>query len=397
MRAALLLSAALIVSPAYAQSSASNNQYQLRGVTAETEVETNHAGEVGATSVASGNAVTGVTTDTDVSYTSTQHMDGDTSAATDATAWYVEHGVAVTSAAVANGATATSEDGDMDIASDQLAHGDVNAAVTARTGDTGWALTGASAAGNVGAFSSQNGQFRGILSQESMGNVSTTIEADHDIANGPTVSGAVASANDINIAGDTATILTDTTQTARGSVRVQTDTYVGLGDDVSGNATAAANNVVIDNAWGYVNSRARHNSDASVEANSYVTLGGDFLGVASAGAYGVGNGVTVSNVGSDTVLDIAQVNSGGVSSNAALIGEGGDYALASSASYGNSISAGLCNYCDASAPELHAATNQVNDGDVSSRASVNAPRARTVAATSTAIGNAATFQSNGPN
>ena len=53
-------------------------------------------------------------------------------------------------------------------------------------------------------------------------------------------------------------------------------------------------------------------------ANSYVTLGGDFLGFGSAGAYGVGNQAIVSNVGSDTVMDVTQDNAGDISANAAF-------------------------------------------------------------------------------
>jgi hypothetical protein len=393
MRAVLFLSAALIAAPAYAQ----NSQYQLRGVSAETDVTVGQAQDVGATSVAGGNAVTAVSADQDLAYSNSQHMDGATRASTDATVWSADNVVAVAAAAVANGATATSENGDLDITSEQLAHNDASASVQFRGGDAGHASTSASAAGNVAAGAIENGQMRAIATQESTGAVSATIEADHDVVNGAGVSAAVASANNASIAGSTATVLTDTTQNASGSARAQTDFYVGLGNDVSGNAAANANALTIANEWGYVNARARQSSDADVEANSYVTLGGDFLGFASAGAYGVGNAVTVSNIGSDTVLDVVQANAGGVSANAALIGEGGEMALASAAAYGNSISAGLCNHCDVNRPELRASSDQVNDGDVAARASVNAPRARTVGATATAIGNAATYQSVPPN
>ncbi len=392
MRVALFLSAALIAAPAYAQ----NNQYELRGVTAETEVEVGQAYDVGATSVASGNAATWVNTGADASVTSRQHMDGDARAETEATVWHSENFLAVAATAMANGMTAMTEGGDLDLTSEQLAHGDTEAVVRFRGGDAGHASTSASAAGNVLAASAENGDFRGVSQQESTGVVNADIQADHDVINGYGASGAIASANNISIAGSTSTTLTDTQQYAGGAVRAQTDFYVGLGNDVSGNATANANALTIDNEWGYVNSRAAQSSDANVEANAYVTLGGDFLGLASAGAYGVGNSVTASNVGSDMELDVMQSNGGGVSANAAMIGEGGEMALASSAAYGNSISAGLCNYCDTNTPSLGARSDQINDGAITSRASVNTPTARTVGASATAIGNAATYQSGGP-
>ena len=50
------------------------------------------------------------------------------------------------------------------------------------------------------------------------------------------------------------------------------------GETASGNATANANAVTIDNQWGYVNARVAQSSSAQVNADSYVTIGGDFLG-----------------------------------------------------------------------------------------------------------------------
>ena len=133
---------------------------------------------------------------------------------------------------------------------------------------------------------------------------------------------------------------------------------------------------------------------ATVSADSYVTLGGDFTGFGSAGAYGVGNQATVANVGSDTVMDVAQSNGGDVYANAALAGDGGGMALASSAAYGNSISGSVCTSCDASGavPGLYASSNQTNDGNVYSSSVIHTTGATAIGATSTAIGNAATYQ-----
>jgi hypothetical protein len=96
------------------------------------------------------------------------------------------------------------------------------------------------------------------------------------------------------------------------------------------------------------------------------------------------------------VIDVMQDNAGDVYANAALVGEGGDAALASAAAYGNSVSAALCAYCDENVPSLTASNSQVNTGDVNAQATVSAPRARTIGATATAIGNAATYQVSGP-
>jgi hypothetical protein len=206
------------------------------------------------------------------------------------------------------------------------------------------------------------------------------------------VSGAVASANNLSLGGETATMLTAAHQSATGaSVSASSDIYVGETGDASGNATANANALTIDNQWGYVNAAVEQNATADVAADSYVTLGGDFAGFASAGAYGVGNQTMVSNVGSDTVMDVAQANSGDVSADAALSGAGGGMALASSAAYGNAITGSLCTDCDLGAPTLRASGAQTNDGDVYSSSVIRTTGAATVGATSAAIGNAATY------
>lgn len=396
MRAALLATAALAFAP-LAQAQSSNNQYQLRGSTAETSIVVGSTYDAGATAVASGNAVTLVNEDDDTSAVSTQHMDGDANAAADATVWNAGGAVAVTSAAVSNGGTATTENGDIDVTATQLAHGDANATTSFRGGYAGDVGTSASASNNVATVSAVNGGARLVLDQESTGSVSATVEADHDYVAGQAVAGSIASANNLTMGGDTATILNDTHQSATGaSVSARTDLYVGSAADVSGNATANANAVTIDNQWGYVNARVAQESTANVNADSYVTLSNDFMGFASAGAYGVGNQTMVANVGSDTALDVTQNNAGDIAANAAMSGEGDGMALASSAAYGNNVTGALCTQCDESGvPSLIASSNQTNSGNVYSSASVNAARARTVGATATAVGNAATYQAAG--
>jgi hypothetical protein len=391
MRAlAILLATTALSGAAFAQS---NDQYQLRDTTAVTDVEVGSAYDVGATAVASGNVVTTTQEHADSELTSTQHMDGDASATADATVWNATGNVAITSAAISNGGTAIVAGGDVDIEAEQLAHGDATAA-TQFTGSTASNVgLSASAGGNVAAVSARDASVRLVMDQESTGNVNAAVEGDTDLVTGQAVSGAIASANNLTMGGETATILNATRQTAvGGSVSARSDLYVGYGTDVSGNATANGNSVAIDNQWGYVNAAIEQSSNATISADSYVTLGGDFLGFASAGAYGVGNQAMVSNIGSDTVIDTMQANSGDVSAVAAMSGEGGALALSSAAAYGNSVTGSLCTDCGASNPTLTASNGQVNDGNVNSTAVIRTPYATTVGATSTAIGNAATYQ-----
>ena len=392
----LLITTALVSAPAFAQT---NNQYQAGDATAVTNVEADWAGDAGATAVASGNAVTTTQEDNDTNLTSTQHMDGDTSAEANATVWTATGNVAITSAAVSNGGTASISDGSSDIDAEKLGHGDANATVTLRNGYSLNAATSASASNNTAAVSAQNAELRLLMNQESVGAVNASTEMDVDIVEDQAVSGAIASANNLSVGGETATVLNETRQNATGgSVTARSDLYAGYATDASGNATANANSVTIDNQWGYVNAAIEQNSDVTVAADSYVTLGGDFTGFASAGAYGVGNQTTVANIGSDTVMDVAQANGGDVYANAALDAVGGGMALASSAAYGNSITGALCTDCDATGqvPGLYASSNQTNDGNVYSTSTIRTTGANIVGATSTAIGNAATYSARPP-
>lgn len=396
MRAALLLSAALlVVSPAYAQQ---NNQYQGSDASAATDVGVDEAYNVGATAIAGGNVVTAAADDAETAMQNVQHMDGATSAHTQADIGAAYGTVNLASAAVANGATAALRDSTVDVNSAQLAHGDVDATLSHLGGVAGTAATSASASGNVTAISADHSELRLRSDQESTGSINAQINSDQYIS-GQAIAGAVASANNFTVGGETATVLTDIRQRATGdTVVADVNLHADHAYDVSGNATANANAVTIDNQWGYVNARIDQSATANVNANSVVTLGANFEGFASSGAYGVGNQAIVSNVGSDTVLDIAQANGGGVSANAETIAAGGgDYALASSAAYGNSITGYVCTTCDTNVPSLSASSMQTNNGAVRSTATVRSNSyVDTVAATSTAIGNAATYSTATP-
>jgi len=396
MRAALLLSAALlIVSPAYAQQ---NDQYQGADAAATTDVVVDEAYNVGGTAVASGNVVTAISDDADAQMENVQHMDGDATAHTEADIGAAYGTVNLTSAAIANGATADLSDSNVEINSSQLAHGDASASVNHLGGVAGAAATSASASGNVTSISAQNSELRLLSEQESTGSISAAVTSDQYIS-GQAISGAIASANNFTVGSETATVLTDLRQSATGdSVEAAVNLHADHAYDVSGNATANANAATIDNQWGYVNARIDQTATADVNADSVVTLGANFEGFASSGAYGVGNQAIVSNVGSDTVMDIAQANGGDISANAETIGAGGgEYALASSAAYGNSITGYVCGYCDVNVPSLTPTSTQTNNGAVTSTAAVRSNSyVDTVGATSTAIGNAATYSVAGP-
>lgn len=395
MRAALLLSAALITAPAaFAQT---NNQYQGGDATAETEVDVGFAHDVAGTAVASGNVVSVTAEDADTFMLNDQVMDGDTSATVDANVDNANDNVTVSSAAVANGGTADLRGSTVTIDSLTIANGDTSATTNFTGAHADNAATSASAAGNVAAVSAEYSDAELLIAQDSSGSTTAEINADHGVVDGQLVSGAVASANNLTVSGYTTTLISRTRQNAHGDdVSASVNLTAEHAQDVSGNANASANTITVDNQWGYTESRVIQNASANVSANSQVALTDHFHGFASSGAYGVGNQLVVGNVGSDTLVNAVQDNAGDITANAELSASGGDMALASAAAYGNEVTGYVCTQCDVNVPSLTANNQQTNSGDVSSRARVNSAYANTAAASSTAIGNAATYSARGP-
>lgn len=393
MKRILLSCAALaaLAAPSFAQSSYGGAQVQLNDVASHLDIEVDEADEVGGTAVAGGNSLTVESAGHDFRVDGSQDSDGDVRARADAQVWDAWGAVVINSTATNNGITAVAEDGDVRVAAAQRSSGDANATTNVQTGNVGASAASASAGNNVVAADAVNGDMTLLLSQDSDGSANALVEADHCCVSTQAVAASVASANNINASGSTTTMLTSSTQRSTGAaVTARTDLYSGYTGDAVGNATANGNALTLSNEWGYMNAASSQANASRVTAEGYVTLGGDWLGFASASAYGVGNAVTASNVGSDTVLATDQTNTGDVQAFAALAGEGGD-GLGSSAAYGNVVSGGLCTTCANSETTLSASNYQSNSGAVDAVTRVRMNRGNSVAASATAVGNAATY------
>jgi hypothetical protein len=249
MRAALLISAALIASPAFAQS---NDQYQGGDAASTTVIDVGQTQDAAATAVASGNVVGVAADDANAFILNDQHMDGDTTAVTDANVDNADGNVVASSAAVANGATAELRGSTVTIDALTLAHGDTMAETNFTGGHAANAATSASAAGNVAAVSTEYSDAELLIAQESTGDTTAIINAEHDEVDGQVVSGAIASANNLSVTGYTTTLLSRTRQTAEGDVAADVNLNAEHATDASGNATASANSIALANQWGYL-------------------------------------------------------------------------------------------------------------------------------------------------
>ena len=394
MRAALLATmAVLTVAPAALAQTASNNQYQAHGAVAQTNVAAGDVGDAAATAVAGGNAYAVDSSGSDIEADNAQQMNGAASADANAAVNNSWGNEAVASAAVGNGFTANSTNGSITLRSFQADNGDTHAGTLLDSGDAANASVTSSAGANVSALAADTGDVNAAIEQESNGRVEAGARGSNSGLYGDTAAASIASANNVTASGYTTTSTTHTTQRANGEyVRADVDLYAGSAANASGNATANGNAATIDNQFGYTNARVDQQSSGHINANAYVTLGNDFAGFASAGAYGVGNSATVSNSGSDTVIDTNQQNGGYIEANSAVGGDGGGAALSSSAAFGNSVNGALCSSCaNGGTPQMTANNQQVNDGDVYASSRASSAYSGTIATTSTAIGNAATY------
>lgn len=385
--------AAALAAPAFAQgSTALNGQIQWGDVVANINVvspaETQSASAV---ATAAGNSVSGANLVGGLEAESTQQMTGATTATVNLRTGNVRTDAVALATAQANSAQAQTEGGDLKFRSYQSARGlDVNAYTKVETGNARIISAASSAASNNLATSADHGDLDGDIEQFATNSVRTVTDVDA-CCTGRTVAGASSSVNAWSSASTTSTVNAKYDQQSWGPAsEATTDVYQYRAWDVTAATTAAANSASIANEWGYANIRGRQTSATDVKADTRVTLG-NFSGTASVSSYGVGNTTLATNIGSDMVLDVAQINTGGVDANAQFTGassDGGDVVLASTA-IGNGFTGYVCSKCGDAA--LSGTVSQTNAGNIVSTGSITTNGAGMIVGSASAIGNSASF------
>ncbi len=178
--------------------------------------------------------------------------------------------------------------------------------------------------------------------------------------------------------------------------------YLGSSQESTVAATATANNINATNEQGAFDVTTNQTNDAFVHAQG-VESSYEFGG-ASVSAYGVGNSTLAGNSGAGITLDNTQLNgTGGVQSEASFTGVSGYDASVASTAMGNAATGYSCASCGGG---MTIRNSQTNLGDVSSTAStsvsydpanVGSGSGRYISATSTAVGNNASFYVTKPN
>lgn len=388
--AAAAATACVLAAPAMAQT-ALNGQLNWGDVVADITVVTNSsAHDATAASTAAGNSVSGANMAGGLDAESDQTNFGATSSHSTLQGGNVRNGVVIATAQ-ANAGQAQTVGGDLNILATQTAHGgDVLATARADIANGQTLSAVASAASNNAAPAADHGDMDITLRQDASNSAYAITDVDACCV-GRTVAGASSAINAYGSTSTTSTVYADYTQNSTGAQsQAATDVYQYRGYDVTAASTAAANSATINNEWGYAQIRGRQSSATSVSADTRVTLG-SWEGTAAVSAYGVGNTTLATNVGSDMVLDVAQLNTGGVDANAqfnAGSGDGGDVVVASTA-IGNAVTGYVCSQCGDAA--LSATSSQTNGGNINATGSISVNGAGAIYGSASAIGNSATF------
>lgn len=385
--------AALLAAPAFAQNTSTvlNGQLQWGDVVSTMNVVSrNGSPQVSSVATSAGNAVSGANLSGDLDAESEQTMSG----AAFATATVDANNVstaAIVATAQGNTAQAQTERGNLNLVASQTSDGgDTLARATATLANAQTLSAGSTAAANNTATGADHGDLNVRLTQNAS-NSSYAITDVDACCTGTTIAGSSAAANTYGSSSTTSTVDARYTQNSTGGeVRATTDVYQYRAYDITAASTAAANSASISNEWGYTSIRGRQNSSTNVAADTRVTVG-TWSGTAVASAYGVGNTTLATNIGSDMVVDIGQVNTGGVDANAQFSGSSSDagQVLVSSTAIGNAFTGYVCSQCGDAA--LSGSVNQVNGANITSTGTISTNGAGAILGSASAIGNSATF------
>lgn len=384
--------AAALAGPAFAQttSTALNGQLNWGDVVANIHVVSrDDAKSAAAIATAAGNAVSGANITGGLDADSKQQMTGATSATARLEGGNIRDAIAM-STAQANTLQAQTVDGDLNLKSAQFTYRDANSYTRVDIGNARTLSAASSAASNNAATAADHGDLNVNLFQQSTSSAKAYTDVDA-CCTGATSAGTSAAINTWSSSSTTSTVDAKFQQESWGAAsEATTDVYQYRAYDVTAATTAAANSATMANEWGYAQLRGSQTAATDVKADTRVTLS-NWTGTATASAYGVGNGTLATNVGSDMIVNLDQVNTGGVSSNAQFTGGTGEYGdvVVASTAIGNAFTGYVCSQCGDAA--LTGNVNQNNGGNIVSTGSISTNNAGMVIGSSSAIGNSATF------
>lgn len=384
--------AAVLAAPAFAQntSTALNGQLNWGDVVANISVVTHDdAKSAAAIATAAGNAVSGANFTGGLDADSRQQMNARTSASARLEGGNIRDAAAMATAQ-SNTAQAQTVNGALNLKSAQFSYGDADAYTRVDIANARTLSAASSAANNNAATAADHGDLNVNLFQQSTSSAKAYTDVDA-CCTGATAAGASSANNTWSSSSTTSTVDSKFQQESWGAAsEATTDVYQYRAYDVTAATTAAANSATMANEWGYAQLRGSQTAATNVKADTRVTLS-NWTGTATASAYGVGNATLATNVGSDMVINLDQLNTGGVSSNAQFTGGTGDHGdvVGASTAIGNAFTGYVCPQCGDAA--LTGAVSQTNAGNIISTGSITTNAAGMIVGSASAIGNSSTF------
>ena len=188
----------------------------------------------------------------------------------------------------------------------------------------------------------------------------------------------------------------DVTQTSTGpSVTARNYVTQPDGTDIASASSATGNSVLVDSAFGYTQLTADQDNSSVIVSEAEIYLD-DWEGTSSVSAYGVGNSTLAYNTGSATDAYVDQNNTGAVyaTTDVSSTGVSDGVMTSSTTAIGNAYTGSVCVTCGSNA-QLGGAVKQVNSGNVYSYASGGATANGGYYGSAAAIGNSATFTTQG--
>lgn len=330
--------------------------------------------------------------------TSAQHLEGDVSARVELQLGQVGGQTTLGAQATGVDLSAAAYDADLTLQASQTA---APVGVTAEIvvdGPTGRMLdganVGASATVNQASLAIQEGRLTAAVDQTSAASARADINATVQYVPAPAAFQATAASNSIGATGVVGAQELTFGQTVAAGGQTHARAYVSSGNawEMQATATAAGNNVAVQNGGGSLDVISAQTNHGGVR--SEVTLNAWDFGLGGAYASGVGNSATFGSSDALVLIDNAQINTGGVDVSAEFTSGGSGYdAYLSASAMGNAVTGYACSYCPG---DFRADNVQSNAGDVRAVTSATVASGRAVASGATAVGNAATFYTSRP-
>jgi len=379
--------------PATSQSTVDNNQVQAGDVFAGQELDVVTTPQVTATTTATGNAFSGSVSAGDLTVQSTQTLTGSVGARGIVNVGQYAGDVTSLTAGTGNTGDASIDSG-----------GTLSGGFTQTVGPTSVSSVSQLNAGNAQVDAAQiqnqaiaNSQGFGVggsglnagVSQSNASSVTATGTANIGYMPGDAVFSSAAVGNNVTSVGVDASQSLGVAQANSGPLvqAVQT-TGIGSSQNTLTNATASANNVNVANTNGPLGVAVNQNNQAAVLTNAQqASLQ---WGAATVTAQSVGNSTLAENIGGGVALDNLQFNgNGGVSAFAGFSGGTGYDEAASSTAMGNAATGFSCSQCGGVMAINNSQTNE--SGVVAKSIGGATGPARSISGTTTAVGNSGSF------